>query len=494
MSGVERLKDRMYEVNAMGVALALMDWDQQTNMPSGGAEARAEQVGILSTKLHESLVSDQTRAALGQAEAEAESEDDRALARVVRRELDLATKLPSELVGRKALLATQGHELWIKARKANDYAMFRSILGELVEICKEEAGHLGYTDHPYDALTDQYEEGATAAGWQAMFDGIRQPLVELIEETQQASPIEDGFLVGQWPAEKQASFTWAVIQKLGFRGESGRQDAAPHPFCTNFSVNDVRLTNRYNEVVTSSLYSGLHEAGHGLYEQNSPAAWDRTPLAGGVSLGIHESQSRTWENIIGRSRAFWQWCYAPLREAFPALPDVGPEAVYKANCTVKPSLIRVEADEVTYNMHIMVRFELECDMVAGKLDVQDLPEAWNEKYRQYLGIVPESDAVGCMQDVHWSSGSIGYFPTYSMGNVLSYQIWACLQRDLGDTDAMLAQGNFAPILEWLVEKVYRHGSKYKPTELIHRVTGKPLGPEDYLAGITSKYRAVYGLA
>ncbi|MGE3126791.1 MAG: carboxypeptidase M32 [Fimbriimonadaceae bacterium] len=494
MSGVEQLKGRMYEINAVGSALAIMGWDQQTNMPAGGAEARAEQVGILSTMYHEMLVSDETKTALGKAEAEATGEDDKAMARVVRRELDLATKLPSELVGRKALLATQAHEIWMKARKANDYAMFRPHLGELVEICREEAQHLGYKDHPYDALTDQYEEGATAAGWQAMFDGVRQPLVNLISEIQEAGPIENGFLTGTWPDQAQAEFTWDVIRKLGFREENGRQDAAPHPFCTNFSVNDVRLTNRFNEVLTSSLYSGLHEAGHGLYEQNSPVEWDRTSLAGGVSLGVHESQSRTWENIIGRSRSFWEWCYGPIRSAFPALPDVGVDAMFKANCTVEPSLIRVEADEVTYNMHIMVRFELECDMVAGKLDVKDLPEAWNEKYRQYLGIVPDTDSMGCMQDVHWSGGSIGYFPTYSMGNVLSYQIWACLQRDLGDTDALIARGDFGPILDWFVEEVYRHGSKYKPTELIQQVTGKPLGPEDYLAGITSKYRGVYGLS
>lgn len=493
MAGIETLKARLHRVDALYAAISLMDWDQQTYMPRGGGEARAEQVGILSGMAHEELVAEETQKAWQAASENGVDEDGRALLRVVRRQLDLATKIPAELVARKSTLAAKGHEVWVEARKANDFAKFRPVLEELVEICIEEAGHLGYADHPYDALTDQYEEGATAKGWQAMFDGIRAPLVELVQEIQAAPQIDDGFLKGAWDTAAQAKFTAGVIAALGFDMDRGRQDAAPHPFCTNFSVSDVRLTNRYNEVLTSSLYSALHEAGHGLYEQNSPAEWDRTPLAGGVSLGVHESQSRTWENIVGRSRAFWTWCYPRLRASFPSFPDVGEEAVYRAVNRVEPSLIRVEADEVTYNLHIMVRFELECDLVARKLGVKDLPEAWNEKYRAYLGIVPPTDSEGCLQDVHWSGGSIGYFPTYSMGNILGYQIWARLLADLGDVDRDIAQGDFSRILGWLREKVYRQGSKYKPAELVERVCGKPLDPADYLAGISTKYRGVYGL-
>jgi carboxypeptidase Taq len=274
----------------------------------------------------------------------------------------------------------------------------------------------------------------------------------------------------------------------------GRQDTAAHPFCTNFSVNDVRLTTRYQEFLGSSIFGSLHEAGHGVYEQGSPQEWDRTPLAGGVSLGVHESQSRTWENIVGRSRAFWSRYLPELKRSFPGLPDVDLDTFYRAVNRVEPSFIRVEADEVTYNLHIMVRFEIECAMLDGSLAVKDLPGAWNEKYRQYLGITPPTDALGCLQDVHWSGGMIGYFPTYSMGNILSYQIWDKLKADLGDVDALMADGQFAPILGWLREKVYRHGSKDRPAELIERVCGGPLEPGPYLRGITAKYEGVYGLA
>lgn len=490
---MDALKQRLYRVDAIDAAISLMDWDQQTYMPHGGGDARAEQVGILSGMAHAELVSQETQRAWEAASQNGADEDGKALLRIVRRKLDLATKIPGELVARKSTLAAKGHDAWMQARTAGDFSLFEPVLTEMVAICSEEAQCLGYSEHPYDALTDMYEEGATAKGWQAMFDGIRAPLVALVQETSEAPQIDDSMLRGTWDEAKQAQFTAEVVAAIGFDMERGRQDTAPHPFCTNFSVNDVRLTNRYNSVLTSSLYTALHEAGHGLYEQNSPVAWDRTPLAGGVSLGVHESQSRTWENIVGRSRAFWSWCYPRLRAAFPALPDVGEEALFRAVNRVEPSLIRVEADEVTYNLHVMVRFELECDMVAGKLAVKDLPEAWNEKYRSYLGIVPNGDADGCLQDVHWSGGMIGYFPTYSMGNILGYQIWARLMADLGDVEAAIARGDFAPVLDWLREKVYRHGSKYKPTELIERVCGQPLDPKDYLAGITTKYRSVYGL-
>jgi carboxypeptidase Taq len=491
---VEALQRRMAEVNAFEAATALMDWDHQTYMPPAAGAARAAHVSILSRLLHEMLVSDETQRLAEEAAEEAATDDEKALVRIVLRRLEKSTKIPASLVEEKSRVSSEAHEVWVQARANNDFAKFRPFLETIVELNRQEAEHLGYTDHIYDALTDLYEEGATKKGWDAMFDGIRQPMVDLVARIKEAPAIDNRFLFGDWDIDAQRRFTEMIVEAIGFDMKRGRQDTAPHPFCTNFSVNDVRLTTRYQEFLGSAIFGSLHEAGHGVYEQGSPQEWDRTPLSGGVSLGVHESQSRTWENIVGRSKAFWSRYLPELKRSFPGLPDLSLDDFYRAINRVEPSFIRVEADEVTYNLHIMVRFEIECGMLDRSLEVKDLPEVWNEKYRQYLGITPPTDSLGCLQDVHWSGGMIGYFPTYSMGNILSYQIWEQLQADLGDVDRLMADGQFAPILGWLQEKVYRQGSKYPPNELIHRVCGGPLDPKPYLSGITRKYEGVYGLA
>jgi len=284
-----------------------------------------------------------------------------------------------------------------------------------------------------------------------------------------------------------------LVQAIGFDFNRGRQDTAPHPFCTGWSVGDIRLTTRYKSYIGSAIFGSLHEAGHGMYEQGTPSKWDLTPLAGGVSLGVHESQSRTWENIVGRSKPFWSHFLPALQAKFPALGGHNLDTFYRAINKVEPSYIRVEADELTYNLHVLVRFEIELDVLTGKLDVKDMPEAWNAKYTEYLGITPRNDAEGCLQDVHWSMGSIGYFPTYSMGNLLSYQIWGALQKDIPNTDELMASGQFGPILEWLKSKVYSQGKYYTPKELVLKVTGKPMDAEDYLAGLGKKYTEIYNL-
>lgn len=489
------LKARMFDLNALHTSIAIFDWDQQVNMPGGGTEARGAHVGILARMSHELLTDDATAKLLERAEREAvPGSDDAALVRVVRREYDLATKIPASLVEEKANLGAKGHEVWVKARANNDFKAFQPILKRMVEIVKKEAVYLGFKDHIYDALLDQYEEGATAQDVHDMFTAVKGPLVQLVKDIQASGKQpDDGKLYGKWDERKQAEYTAMLVQAIGFTFERGRQDTAPHPFCTNFSIGDVRLTTRYKPYIGAAIFGSLHEAGHGMYEQGSPMEWDRTPLAGGVSLGLHESQSRTWENIVGRSKAFWQ-CFLPsLQLEFPALAGISVDDWYKKINKVQPSFIRVEADEVTYNLHILIRFEIECDMLTGALAVKDLPEAWNAKYKEYLGVTPETDTVGCLQDVHWSGGSIGYFPTYSMGNLLSYQIWNALKKDIADPDALMAQGKFAPILEWLQAKIYRQGKRLKPRDLVMQVTGKPMGAEDYLAGITAKYREIYGI-
>lgn len=495
MTAIDALKTKLYDIDALRASLGLMGWDLQVMMPSGNFAVRSAQLGVLERLVHDQIVSEETQRLVENARHEAAPGSvDEALVRVTQRNIDLQTKIPASLVEEKARLSGEGHEVWVKARAENDFKSFAPLLQRLVELTRQEAEHLGYQDHPYDAVTDYYEEGATKKSWEAMFDGIRQPLIDLVAAIK-ASPnqIDDSKLYGPWPEADQKAFCDRVARAIGFDFDRGRQDTAAHPFCGGTSVTDVRLTTRFKDFLPSAIMGTLHEAGHGMYEQGSPLDWARLPLAGGVSLGVHESQSRTWENIVGRSRPFWSFFYPQLQETFPALSDIAPEQWYKFLNKVEPSFIRVEADEVTYNLHIMVRFEIECMLMDGSLKVNELPEVWNSKYQSYLGITPATDSEGCLQDVHWSGGSIGYFPTYSMGNILSYQFWNCLKRDLGDVDALMAHGDFAPILGWLQKNIYSHGSRFKPSELVHRVTGKQLDSSEYLAGITAKYREIYAL-
>lgn len=493
-SSLEGLKSRLSEVNALHAAIAMMEWDQQTYMPRGGADARAEHVGLLSKMAHETFVDDRTRKLLEGSHSDARGEDDAAMLRVVKRDLDLATKIPTALVEEKSKLASKAHEAWVEARAKSDFPSFLPYVERMFEIARQEAEHLGYKDHIYDALTDQYEEGATQADWMKMYESIKGPQVELVKAiTERGKPVDDSKLYGEWDVQAQKSFTEHLVKEIGFDMERGRQDTAPHPFCTGWSIGDVRLTTRYKPYIGSAIFGSLHEAGHGVYEQGSPMEWDRTPLAGGVSLGIHESQSRTWENIVGRSHAFWGRFLGKLQQAFPALSSFDVDSWYRAINKVEAGFIRVEADEVTYNLHTLVRFELECDILTGKLAVNDLPDAWNAKYAEYLGVTPKNDAEGCLQDVHWSGGSIGYFPTYSLGNILSYQIWRAMEKELGNADELIAKGDFKSILGWLRENVYRHGRKYMPKDLVQRATGKPLDATDYLQGLETKYKAIYEL-
>ncbi|MCH7905148.1 MAG: carboxypeptidase M32 [Armatimonadetes bacterium] len=493
MSNLDALKSRMYDLNALEASMSIFGWDQRCFMPPGATEARANHLSILHRMHHEMFTSDETGTLIDKAAGEVgDGGEDGAMLRVVKRDFDLATKLPAELVAKKSMLAALAHEEWVAARKNNDFKSFAPTLEKMFEICRQEAEYLGYKDHIYDALFDLYEEGATQKDAVQMFDTIRQPLVDLVKEIQEnGRKISNDFMTGEWAKEKQSEFTEMISKAVGFDFDRGRQDTAHHPFCGGWSVNDVRLTTRFLPFLGSAIFGTLHESGHGMYEQGSPVEWDRTPLAGGVSLGLHESQSRLWENIVGRSKAFWQRFLPDLQETFPTLSSISLDDFHRAVNKVEPSLIRVEADELTYNLHILIRFEIECGMLEGSMQVKDLPEIWNAKYEGYLGITPPTDSDGCLQDIHWSGGSVGYFPTYSMGNLLSYQIWKTLIDDIGDQDENMASGDFSKILGWLGEKIYSQGKRYTPKELVQRVTGKPIGAEDYLTGITAKYRAVY---
>ncbi len=490
---VVALKQRLYDINALRSAGSMMEWDQQVFMPHGGAEARGEHTSILGRMAHDTLASDETARLIEDASREVESgSDEAALVRVTKREYDIATKVPSWLVAEQLKLGAHGHEVWVKARKANDFKAFAPILSQVVELCQKQAEFLGYKENIYDALLDLYEEGATAKDVDAMFGDVRKPLVDLVNDINaNGRKVDDSFLTGEWPEQGQREFTEKIVEAVGFDFNRGRQDTAHHPFCSGWSVTDIRLTTRFLPLLSSSIFSSLHEAGHGMYEQGSPLAWDRTPLAGGVSLGVHESQSRFWENIVGRSREFWQFFLPDLKYTFPALEKISLDDFHRAVNKVERSLIRVEADETTYNLHILVRYEIECGLLTGKMAVKDVPEIWNAKYKEYLGITPPSDSVGCLQDVHWSACSMGYFPTYSMGNLLSYQFLATMNGQIGDQKENWSKGKFAPTLEWLQQNIYSKGSRFSPRDLVKQVTGKPMGATDYVKGITDKYRKIY---
>ncbi|MCX7800167.1 MAG: carboxypeptidase M32 [Fimbriimonadales bacterium] len=493
-TAMERLKKRLTDLRALEAAMGLMGWDQQCYMPKGGAEARALHLSTLSRMHHELFACSEMGDLLAEAAAEAEPGSlDAAMVRVVRRDYDKATKLPPELVEEQARLSAEGHEVWVEARRNDDFASFAPILRRVFELNKRIADCLGYEEHIYDALLDLYEEGATRNDCLRMYEALKQETVPLVRSIAERPQNDDSFLHGEWDVEKQREFTLRLVRAIGFDLERGRQDVAPHPFCTGWSVNDIRLTTRFTSYLPSAIFGSLHEAGHGLYEQNSPKEWDQTPLAGGVSMALHESQSRTWENLVGRSRAFWARFLPDLQQAFPQLAGVDVDAFYKAVNRVQPSLIRVEADEVTYNLHTLVRFEIECEVLTDQLAVDDIPEAWNAKYEAYLGVRPPNDANGCLQDVHWSGGMVGYFPTYTMGNILSFQFWELLAKDLGDPYALISRGEFAPLLDWLREKIYSQGKRYTPKELVRRVTGGELDPKPYLAGLKRKYAEIYGL-
>lgn len=491
------LKERLATVSDLSAAAAVLSWDQQTYMPGGGVVGRAEQLSTLSRLAHEMLASDETGGLLGSVEEPEPGTDDAAALRVARREYYRATKLPSRLVAELSRAKAIAEPAWAAARAESDYAAFAPHLEEILALTREAAEHLGYDDHPYDALLDLYEPGARKAGLQAMFDRLKAGLVPMIHaisgglDEDRSAPLH-----GPFDEAKQEAFGRAVISAFGYDWTRGRQDRAVHPFCINFGgPGDVRITTRFDpEWLSPALFATFHEAGHAMYEQGVDPAYTRTPLSGGTSMGVHESQSRLWENLVGRSRPFWSRYYPELQRAFPdALGGVDLEAFYRAINDVRPSEIRVEADELTYNLHILLRFELEVALLEGNLSVSELPAAWSAKMEEYLGLTPADDARGVLQDVHWAAGLFGYFPTYTIGNVLSVQLFDAAVGARPEIPAGIERGEFGPLRGWLRENVHRHGSKYDPDELISRVTGRPLDTDPYLRYLHAKFDGLYGL-
>ena len=491
------LKARLATISDVGAASAVLGWDQQTHMPPGGVAGRAEQLATLGRLAHEMLLSEETASLLDAAGEPEPGSEDAALVRLARREYERATKLPSRLVAEISRAASLAQSAWEEARAASDWAAFEPHLRNILELQREVAEHLGYDDHPYDALLDRFEPGAKTANLRAMFEELRAALVPMIREIS-SLPDEDRArpLYGRFDEAEQERFGRRVISAFGYDWDRGRQDRAVHPFCIDIGgPGDVRITTRFDPGwLSPALFATFHEAGHAMYEQNVDSSYARTPLSGGISMGVHESQSRMWENLVGRSRPFWSFYYPPLQEAFPeALGAVSAEAFYRAINEVKPSEIRVEADELTYNLHILLRFELELDLLEDKLSVADLPSAWNARMKEYLGMTPGNDARGVLQDVHWAAGLFGYFPTYTIGNVLAAQLYEAAVGAHPEIPDEMARGEFGALRGWLRENVHRHGSRYDPDELVERATGRPPDAAPYLGYLRTKFGDLYSI-
>jgi carboxypeptidase Taq len=496
----EELCQRLAEYSNLGAAAGLLHWDQQTYMPSGGGPARARQLATLTRIAHETLTSPETGGLLEAAEREREGEPEGSVAwatlRMARRDYEQATRFPADYVSELARVRSEAQEVWARARAANDYASFAPWLERIVELSRRAADYLGYADEPYDALLDQYEPGLVTAELKATFTALRSALLPLLKAVlARRTEVDDSVLYQPYAVDAQRAFGESVIRDLGYEFERGRQDEAVHPFTTSFSIHDVRITTRFNpNWLSPALFGTLHEAGHAMYEQGIARELEGTILASGASLGVHESQSRLWENVVGRSRPFWHHYFPKLRQAFPEqLARIDEEGFYRAVNKVSPSLIRVEADELTYNLHIMVRFELELALLAGDLAVGDAPGAWADKMEEYLEVRPSDDTEGVLQDVHWSMGVIGYFPTYSIGNLLSAQLYAKAVADHPTIPEQTARGQFGQLLGWMRENVHRFGRTYFPRELVEQATGQPVGGQSYLDYLRAKYSEIYDL-
>jgi carboxypeptidase Taq len=479
---------RLGELSDLRHAGHVLAWDQQVMMPPAGGAARGQALGALQSLAHERLVAPELGALL-----DAENGDDPQLVRVVKRDYEVARRVPGELAAEMARAGSRGFEVWLQAREANDFAVFEPALRRNVELARDYAACFAEAEHPYDPLLDRYEPGTTTARVRALFATLRDGLVPLLAEiaAQPAPPP----LSGPFPVAAQREVGLEIVHAMGFDDSAWRLDDAVHPFAASPSRGDVRVTSRFDDESLTGLFALMHEVGHGLYEHGVDPALARTTLDSGVSLGVHESQSRMWENLVGRGEPFWSHWLPRLARAMPeSLDGVALDDFLRAINVVAPTLIRVEADELTYSLHVILRFELELALVEGTLDVADLPAAWADKMREMLGIEVPDDLRGVLQDIHWSEGIIGYFPTYAIGNVLAAQLWRAASAALPGLEDDLRSGEYGNLRAWLVEHVHRYGRRLTPPELIEQAVGGPLDPAPMLEHLSAKYRALYGLS
>jgi carboxypeptidase Taq len=497
----ETLSDYVRQSALLGSIESLLAWDERTMLPAAGAEHRAEQMKLLAGMIHQRWTDPRLGEWLGElaetALAEDPFSDTGATLRRIKRQYEKRVKLPQSLVEELTRVSVLGQQAWQEARAQSDFPAFQPWLEQILELKRQEAEALGYPDCRYDALLDEYEPDERTSNVARVLGQLREQLVPLVEQIRGSGRRPDvSILQRHFPAAEQESFGREAAGGIGFDLHRGRLDVTAHPFCCTVGPRDCRITTRYDENAFAQAFFGiLHEAGHGIYEQGLREDQFGLPLGEAASLGIHESQSRLWENLVGRSRAFWEHFFGKARERFPqALGDVSPDEFYFAVNDVRPSLVRVEADEATYNLHILIRFELEQALLDEDLSVSDLPGAWNEQYGRSLGVTPANDAEGVLQDIHWSGGMIGYFPTYSLGNLYAAQLFASAEADLGGLAEQFARGEFQPLLEWLREKVHRQGQRYPAAELVERITGQPLSHGPLIEHLRAKLEPLYGLA
>ncbi len=497
---LKNLKEHLAEIVDLGEVASLLAWDQETYMPPGAVQDRSTQLATLNRIVHEKFTSDEIGELLEILKPEMSSyepdTDEACLVKQVSREYDKQRKVPSDWVAEFSRATSIAQEAWKKARQESKFALFHPDLSKVLDLRRQYAEYFSPYEHIYDPLLDDFEPGMKTADVKKVFEELRPQQVELVQAIMDSKhPVDDSMLHQEFDEQKQWDFGLEVIKDFGFDFERGRQDKSTHPFTISFGRNDVRITTRLKpDFLSVGLFGTLHEAGHGLYEQGFSSSLSRTPLANGASLAIHESQSRMWENLVGRSRSFWIGYYPRLKEYFPdQLTDVDLETFYRAINKVERSLIRTEADEATYNLHIMLRFELELALLEQTLDVTDLPEVWNTKMEEYLGITPPNDAEGVLQDIHWSFGIFGYFATYCLGNLIAGMFWEKILTDIPDLEKQFEHAKFEALWNWLHENVLQHGAKFEPAELIHRVTGSELIAEPYVRYLQRKFGEIYQL-
>jgi carboxypeptidase Taq len=501
-----RLKEIDREHRLLGHAAAVLHWDQETYMPDGAVRERADQLSLLSGLIHDRITQPEIGEILTTLGVTFEPDPlpvvpeifegvDRAFLRGLARVYRRSTKIPRRLVTELAKQTAMGQHIWVEARKAADFSKFSGQLSVIIGLVREVSACLGYEDHPYDPLLDEYEPWMKTAEVEEVFAGLRAGLRKLLDRIQGSEvSVDINFLHRDYEIEKQKLFNLQVSKAIGYDFHRGRIDESAHPFTTTLGSSDVRITTRYNaNFFPAGVFGTIHECGHGLYELGFGEDLQGSLLAEGTSLGVHESQSRMWENLIGRSLPFWNHFLPELKKFFPgSLKDVGLRRFYEGINRVAPSFIRVEADEVTYNLHVLLRFELEKQLVTGDLAVEDLPVAWNAKMKELLGLTPPDDAQGVLQDIHWSGGMIGYFPTYALGNLYAAQFFQALIREVSDWRQQLEQGQFARILDWLRGNVHKHGGVYSAQELCSRITAETLNPRHLLGYLEKKFGDIYG--
>jgi carboxypeptidase Taq len=496
----KELRRHLAELTDLRHTVQLLQWDQQTMMPPRGGELRADELGTVQRILHERFVSAQTGRLLDDAEdqlngAGPDSDDARLIA-VVRRRWEKARRVPSELASELARSASVGQEAWVTARANSDFASFLPYLREGLELKRRYIDCFADYECAYDVLLDDFEPGMRTAEVAELFAELKDELVPLIAAvSERADAVDDSCLHGTFPIEAQRRLVRDVVSRMGFDPAGWRLDDTVHPFATSLGSSDVRITTRWDETfLPMGLYSSMHECGHGLYEAGIDPGLRRTPLGSGEALGLHESQSRMWENMVGRGRPFADYLAPKVAELFAGqLSGLEPEGFYRAVNRVHPSFIRVEADEATYGLHVILRFELEQELIEGRVAVEDLPEVWNERFKRYFGLEVPDDARGVLQDVHWAAGLIGYFPTYAIGNLVAGQLWERVQSDLPDLDAQLSAGELMELREWLREHVHRHGSKWGAREVLERVTGAPIAVAPFIGYLKAKVGDIYAL-